>query len=547
MSSSEIATLLEQIDALKSENQTLQNQVDGKGDKRGTRFTPGDSEEASARAITEGFAKVAQYVNHDGTSRDEKVCQFTLPKDLQKAADIGLETQGVGADGLSSLIDKIFKYSIRSNHPRFFNQMGMGGVEPIGVLGDSIAAACNHSMYTYEMAPVSTLMEREVIAQLGALAGFDPATCDGMFNPGGSASNTLAMLHARSRKETQTKTKGLQGLPQMVAFTSAESHYCFEKAGLVLGIGTNNVIKVPVDKRGLMIVSELERLLTEQVAAGNVPFFVNATAGSTVYGAMDDIKAIQKISKKFDCWFHVDGAWGGSALFSKTHKHYLAGCENADSLTWNFHKMSGLPQSCSILLVQGGKNVLASGISLKDDCSYLYHEQAYDALEYDTGEKSIQCGRRPDVIKLWLLWKTIGLEGMEGRVDECLRNRDTFIAMLKARPNFDMFVEPGFCNVCYFYKPQENMPMGDIHELTAQIKQRMMAKGTLLVNYQPRQGLPNFWRMVFTNPNATEADLKFVLDETEAIAKELGEVKRDASEPFGASPRSKAAGDSAAR
>merc|ERR1712216_443573 len=118
---------------------------------------------------------------------------------------------------------------------------------------------------------------------------------------------------------------------------------------------------VPVDERGLMIVSELDRLLKEQIAAGNVPFFVNATAGSTVYGAVDDIESIGEIAKKHGCWFHVDGAWGGSALFSDTPRDYLRGTENADSLTWNFHKMSGLPQSCSILLTQQDRNTLASG------------------------------------------------------------------------------------------------------------------------------------------------------------------------------------------
>ena len=107
---------------------------------------------------------------------------------------------------------------------------------------------------------------------------------------------------------------------------------------------------------------------------------------------------------------------------------------------------------------------------------------------------------------------------MGARIDRCLENRDSFVKMLEARPNFEMFVEPGFCNVCYFYKPQENMTKEDVHILTAQIKQRMMTRGGVLVNYQPRQDHPNFWRMVFTNPNADDSDLAFVLDETEAIA-----------------------------
>ena len=477
------------------------------------------SDRARAQAIADGLAKVAKYVNAEGRNRNAKVCNFKLPEELYTAASIELSEKGVGYDAVAPIVDDIFKYSIKSSHPRFFNQMGMGGTEPIGVLGEAIAAACNHSMYTYEMAPVSTLMEREVISQLGKLAGFSE-NVDGMFNPGGSASNTHAMLLARSNKVAATKSKGLAGLPRMVAFTSAESHYCFEKAGLMLGLGSSNVIKVPVNKQGVMIVSELERLLEEAVADGAVPFFVNATAGSTVFGAVDDIKAVGAVAKKYGCWFHVDGAWGSSLLFSRKHRNTLDGVADADSLTWNFHKLSGMPQSCSVLLVQD-REILKTGIALKDDCSYLYHEQEYDAAMYDTGEKSLQCGRRPDIIKLWLVWKTIGLEGLEARVDRCLSNRDAFVEMLKARPGFEMFVEPGLCNVCYWYKPQFDMSAEATHKLTAVVKQRMMSRGNVLVNYQPRQGLPNFWRMVFTNPDATVEDLAFVLDETAAISEEI--------------------------
>lgn len=462
--------------------------------------------------LSAAFGKVADYVSGGGQNRDENVCTFTQPHDLRNKASICLDGAGTGYEALGEHVDNIFEYSIKSSHPRFFNQMGMGGTEPIGVLGDAVAAACNHSMYTYEMAPVTTLMEKEVIDQCGKLAGWEQV--DGMFNPGGSISNMHAMLLARQWKSAAVKTQGLFNGPKMLAYTSAESHYCFERAGLVLGLGTENVVKVPVDKNGVMIVSELERLLTEATARGDIPFFVNATAGSTVYGAIDDIPAVLAMADKFGAWGHVDGAWGSSALLSDKHRGLLKGVEKAKSLCWNFHKLSGLPQSCSVLLTQD-MNIMKDTLKLGGDCSYLYHEQMYDT-SIDTGMKSIQCGRRPDAIKVWLLWKSIGLQGMADRIDRCLENRDSFIEMVKARDNFEMVCEPGFNNVCYWYKPKANMTDEEVHKVTADIKQRMMARGVCLVNYQPRQGLPNFWRMVFTNPNADLTDLKCVLDETEA-------------------------------
>ena len=441
------------------------------------------------------------------------------PQDLHKIVGIGLDEQPT-TQNLLEMVDNIFKYSIRSNHPCFFNQMGMGGTEVIGILGEAIAAAVNHAMYTYEMAPVTTLMERELIAQLLKLAGFESG--DGMFNPGGSMSNAHAMLLARHQASSLTKTEGLHGYSkQLVAFTSAESHYCFERSGLLLGLGTENVIKVPVDDCGIMIPSELERLLEECVAAGKQPFFVNATAGSTVYGAVDPIRACHAAAKKVGAWFHVDGAWGSSALMSERHRGILDGVELADSISWNFHKLGGMPQSCSVLLCKD-EQIMRDALKLGGDCSYLYHEQPYD-VSIDSGEKSLQCGRRPDSIKLWLTWKMLGTQKMGERIDKQMANKESFIGMLRNRSDvFEMVCEPGFCNVCFWYKPKgSDLAKEQVHELTARIKQGMMLEGRCMVNYQPRGDRPNFFRMVFTNPEAEDQDLKLALDEIERIGDEV--------------------------
>lgn len=202
----------------------------------------------------------------------------------------------------------------------------------------------------YQVSPVLTLVEKHVSKELANLFGFTGPHAGGMIQPGGSASNASSIIIARNTLYPETKKVGL-GSQRFVLFTSAHGHYSLEKAAQLYGFGSDNVRSVPVDEHGRMIPSELNRLVLKAKEDGETPFYVNATAGTTVLGSYDLFDEIADICEEHGLWLHVDGSWGGSVVLNETIRATrLKGVQRANSITMNPHKMLGVPVTCSFLL-----------------------------------------------------------------------------------------------------------------------------------------------------------------------------------------------------
>lgn len=176
-----------------------------------------------------------------------------------------------------------------------------------------------------------------------------------------------------------------------------------------------NVIGIKVDARGKMIVKDLIDQIELSREKGQDPFMVAATAGTTVLGAFDPIEDIADVCKKYELYLHVDAAWGGGALMSPKYRHLLKGIERADSVTWNPHKLLCAPQQCSTFLIKDS-DITKDTHATK--ASYLFQQDKfYDATNFDTGDKHVQCGRRADVLKFWFMWKAKGSEGFAKHIE----------------------------------------------------------------------------------------------------------------------------------
>lgn len=236
-----------------------------------------------------------------------------------------------------------------AGHPHFINQQ-FGGVDYYSLVGRFLTETLNTNLFTYEVAPVFVLMENEVLKGLRQLVGWTVG--DGLFCPGGSASNMYAMNLARYQLFPEVKNQGLWCLPKLAIFTSHESHYSVKKGAAFLGIGIDNVVLVEVDDGGRMIPEDLDEKIQLAKSQGAVPLIVSCTSGTTVQGAFDPLHRIADVCEKHQVWMHVDGAWGGSVLFSIHHKHLMKGVDRANSVAWNPHKMLVAGLQCSVLLLK---------------------------------------------------------------------------------------------------------------------------------------------------------------------------------------------------
>jgi glutamate/tyrosine decarboxylase-like PLP-dependent enzyme len=416
---------------------------------------------------------------------------------------------------------------VRTGSPRYFNQL-WSGTDVACIIGEWISAVTNSSTYTYEVAPVYSLMEIEVVNHLIHLVGWTEG--DGTLAPGGAVCNLMGLLCARDKLFPETKTDG-HGDKKFVAFTSEHSHYTIKRSTWMMGMGLNGAINVSTTPDGKMCPKALDEAITKAKEAGFTPFCVNATCGSTVLGVFEDLNAIADVCEKHKVWLHVDAAWGGSTLVSRKWRHLMNGVHRADSVAWCMHKMMGMTQQCSAFLTKEPNLLKKVNASHAD---YLFHFD--DTRPYDLGEKTLNCGRRQDSFKVWLSWQVHGDKGFEERVDKNFENRTYFVEQLKKQSDkFELLFEPECTQVCFFHLPKaiRGMPKSKERDemcgkFVPMLRRRMQIAGSMLVNYNPLAEskphfpfVPNHWRIVFSNPEQTKEDLDFVLSELDKLGEDL--------------------------
>lgn len=472
--------------------------------------------------LTELVKLLDQYI-HSEYRRASKVLDFHHPHQLKEIMDhcLHIDRDPKNLEEILSDCRETLKYCVKTGHPRFLNQLSTG-LDVIGIAGEMLTSTSDTNMFTYEVAPVFTLIEEIVLQKMLGCIGWSDG--EGIFAPGGAISNLYGMLAARHSRFPEIKQKGMSVSGRIVVFTSKQSHFSVNKAAMLLGIGQDNVIAIDCDARGKMKVDDLRSKVKASLTNQQIPLMVNATCGTTLLGAYDPVREIADICEEFDMWLHVDGAWGGAALLSDRHKHLLTGIDRANSMTWNPHKMMGTPLQCSAILLRE-KGILMD--VNQTGATYLYHKDKHYDTSFDTGDKSIQCGRHNDVFKLWLMWRSKGDDGFRDQIDSFFNLSKYLVAEIKKRPRFQLVLdEIEGPNVCFWYIPptlatnewKNEEWKAQLNQVAPKLKALMMEEGTIMITYQPLRDLPNFFRIAISNPALTKTDLDFVLDKIEELA-----------------------------
>ncbi|XP_032871629.1 cysteine sulfinic acid decarboxylase-like isoform X1 [Amblyraja radiata] len=473
--------------------------------------------------IQDAFQVILEEAIRKGTDVSEQVCEWKEPDELRMLLDLDLVDAGEPSEKLLERCQDVIRYSVKTIHPRFYNQL-FAGLDHHSLVGCYITETLNTSQYTYEIAPVFVLMEETVLRKISEMIGWKHF--DGLFCPGGSIANMYAMNMARYKLYPEVKKRGLWEVPRLAIFTSDESHYSVAKGAAFQGLGTDSVYVVKTDERGRMIPKDLEEQISIVRSKGTVPFLVNATSGTTVFGAFDPLPEIADICEREGIWLHVDAAWGGSVLFSRKHRHLLTGIERANSVAWNPHKMLQVGLQCSVFLLNDDTGLMKKCHSA--NAGYLFQPDKFYDVGYDTGDKSLQCGRKVDCFKLWLMWKAVGTRGLEQKVDRAFACARYLVNEMKRRAGFRLLMEPQCVNVCFWYIPpslrgKEESPdfWKNLGMVAPFIKERMVKQGTMMVGYQQQRTNVNFFRQILISPQISLDDLEFILDEIEHLGKDF--------------------------
>ncbi|NNM23659.1 MAG: aminotransferase class V-fold PLP-dependent enzyme [Flavobacteriaceae bacterium] len=414
------------------------------------------------------------------------VAEFIASGALFDRLDLELGEEPISDEMLRESLEDLVMTTPRTATNAFFNQL-FGGRNDKAVLGDLLSVLLNNSMYTYKAAGPQVGVEKIVLRKVCDLIGWDENS-DGTFASGGSMTNLMSMLMARDAKDNDARYHGLSN--KLTVYTSEESHYSVPKNAAFSGIGRNQVRYIQVYKFGKMDPEVLEYAIQEDMTAGNIPTLVNATAGTTVLGAFDDIEAISAICQRYDIWLHVDGAYCGSVIFSNRYRHLIRGVEKVDSFSLNAHKMMGTPLTCSLLMVKD-KQYLYDSFS--NDADYLYQT---DHDEFNLGKTSLQCGRRNDALKFWTLWKSVGTKGLEAMVDKQFELAEVARDYVKTHSNYTLHSYDDSISVCFNYK---DLPARELCTLLYEHSKLLVGYGSF--------GKEEFIRLVTINVQNDKEDI----------------------------------------
>lgn len=401
-------------------------------------------------------------------------------------------------DDILNWVKQYFQYSIDTTQTNFANRMWSGANLP-SILGEIVVALTNTSSCTYESAPVATIMERYMIDTMLDVIGFKNGS--GQMTTGSSNANMISMMIARNRNNT-TKQQGLFNQQKLYAFVNEDAHYSIDKAINILGIGTEQLIKVKARSDGAIDINDLEESIDKVIQSGGIPFYVCATLGTTVRGGYDSITDLVKLREKHNFWLHGDGAWGGAALMSSRLKNkLLKDVEHLDSFTMDFHKMLGSSLMCNFLLVN--HKGLLTRTCADGDNTYIFRDD-----NYDSGVSSLQCGRRVDSLKWFLDWKYYGHQGFADRVENYYELAKITEQSIIERDSLEMITPRTSFNLCFRFKTGENI---DADTFTQALRDKLYQEQKALVALAHVNGHLIF-RLLLSNTNITKESIEDLLD-----------------------------------
>ncbi|WP_242884242.1 pyridoxal phosphate-dependent decarboxylase family protein [Actinomadura litoris] len=301
--------------------------------------------------------------------------------------------------------------TVHTTHPGYF---GLFNPTPthLGVVGDALTAAFNPQLAAWSHAPAAAEIEAHLLRFLGGRLGYPAASVAGSFTSGGAEANLTAVLLALTRTWPEYGTEGLRALPgRPVLYASAESHLAWLKIAHGTGIGRDAVRLVPTGPSLKLDPAALAAQIEADRAAGDLPFLVVATAGTTGAGVIDPLPELADLCADLGLRFHVDAAYGGAAALSDRLRPALAGIERADSITVDAHKWLSVPMGAGALLTTDAEGLAET---FRVTTSYMPPDVHGTVDPYTTSQ---QWSRRFTGLKLFLSLAVAGRDGYAEQID----------------------------------------------------------------------------------------------------------------------------------
>ena len=337
------------------------------------------------------------------------------------------------------------------HHPSFFAYFANSSSVP-SLLGELLTSGLNANAMLWVTSPAATELEQRVLEWLWTAMGLpDAAAWFGIITDTASMSTLLAIAAAREATGLEIRQRGMAGrsdLPVLRVYCTDHTHSSVAKACITLGLGSVNVVKIAVDDAYRMRVDALESAMAADRAAGMRPIAVVATVGTTSTSSIDPIPRVADVCAREKVWLHVDAAYAGVMGIAPEYRWVLDGVDRADSVVTNPHKWLFTTMDCSALWTRH-QDVLRNAFSLVAE----YLVTARDSQVVNYMDYGVQLGRRFRALKLWMVMRAFGTDGLAARLrDHCAMARE-FAARVESDPSWTLSAPVPFSLVCFRYAP----------------------------------------------------------------------------------------------
>lgn len=424
-----------------------------------------------------GYRIVDQIVEEFHGANPRPVFPAPQTRDAMEEAFGGpLPLEGMEPDALLQLaLDRILPAAGNPNHPGSMGYV-LTSSSPLPALFEALVAAIKLRPTTWKNQPASCHIETTVVRWLGEMAGFAPDAA-GYVTTGGSWANLAALSVARVRKAGwDVRAEGLNGKPQLVAYTSEHTHSCIQRSCEMLGIGANWLRKIPLDKHFRLRTDLLEQAIQADVTAGHKPFCVVGNAGTVETGAIDPLNALADIAQRNNLWFHVDGAYGAFAALVPEKRALMTGIARADSLTVDPHKWLNTPFEAGCILFRDWAD-------LRLTFSLIPHYlQAAMGTEHNQYEYGFELSRTDRALKVWLALRQYGVAAYAAMVADHLDFTHHLASLIKEAPEFELACEPELSICCFRYVPPGVTDPVTLDQLNYDLELALMRDGRGLIS-----------------------------------------------------------------
>jgi glutamate/tyrosine decarboxylase-like PLP-dependent enzyme len=395
-----------------------------------------------------------------------------LPTEQRTYGPLANPLPEVGANP-AQVLDEVWQEMVdKGFHVASANYLGLMNPTPayIGFLAEALVAALNPQLATLKRSQLASKIELETVRWIGERVGWSASNLGGTFTSGGNEANFSGLALALTTQFPKAVEHGVASIGSApVFYTSTEAHHSLDKSAGLLGIGRKALRRVRVNEQLQLDPACLETIIREDLTAGCKPFCVVATAGTTNSGAVDDLDAISSICEKHGLWLHVDGAYGGAAIFSDRHRGLVKGIENADSITMDPHKWLAMPYAAGVILTRHPQALEKTFF-----VPTAYMPKAAGATLPDNAAISSQWTRRMNSLKLWLTLRVHGRQAYEELIDRQLRLAHNFADWVRSSAQFELAVPPVLPIVTFRVK---NVPESEISRAHSEIIEQVTRDG----------------------------------------------------------------------